>query len=277
MKIIALVGESGTGKSHKAQLVAHKENIEYIIDDGLLIKKDKILAGYSAKKESNKIQAIKRAIFFEEEHANSVRKIIEFQKPKKIMILGTSIAMINKIIKRLNLPPANQVIRIEEIASEKEIQIARTSRSREGTHIIPLPGIEVQRKFPINLVESLEIFYRKRYRNRKIGERAVVRPPFSYFGKLFISENAILDIIFFTMKDFNDVIKIGRTKIKINEEGILVKISLILRYGKNIPDLVKKIQEDLKKELDFITGINIKKIDVLVEDLVLENSKSKTN
>ena len=46
MKVIALVGGSGTGKSHKALVLAHKENIEYIIDDGLLIKKDKILARF---------------------------------------------------------------------------------------------------------------------------------------------------------------------------------------------------------------------------------------
>lgn len=273
MKVIALVGESGTGKSHKALLIAHKENIEYIIDDGLLIKKDKILAGLSAKKESNRIQAIRRAIFFDEEHARSVRTIIEQDKPKKIMVLGTSEGMIEKIIKTLKLPPVNQMIQIEEISSEKEIQIARSSRVREGTHIIPLPGIEVQRKFPINLVESLEIFYRKRYGKRKIGERAVVRPPFSYFGKLFISENAILDIIFFTLKDFKDVIRVGRTRINIDEEGILIQMSLILRYGKNIPDIVSKIQEKLKNELDYITGINIHKINILVEDLVMDFNK----
>ena len=239
MKIIALVGGSGTGKSHKALLIAHKENIEHIIDDGLLIKKDKILAGLSAKKESNRIQAIRRAIFFDKEHAQSVRKVIELEKPKKLMVLGTSKAMIDKIVKTLELPPVSQVIQIEDIASKKEIQIARNSRSREGTHIIPLPGIEIQRKFPINLVESLEIFYRKRYKNRKIGERAVVRPPFSYFGKLFISENAILDIIFFTIKDFKDVIRLGRTRININEEGILIQMSLILRYGENISDIMR--------------------------------------
>ena len=269
MKVIALVGESGTGKSHKALWVAHKENIEFIIDDGLLIKKDKILAGFSAKRESNKIQAIRKAIFFDKEHAQSVRDIIRREKPKKLMVLGTSRGMIDKIVQTLNLPPVSQMVQIEDISSEKEIQIARNSRSREGTHIIPLPGIEVQRKFPINLVESLEIFYRKRYGNRKIGERTVVRPPFSYFGKLFISENAIMDIIFFTIKDFKDVIRVGRTKINITEEGILIQMSLILRYGKNIPDIVKKIQENLKKELDYITGINIIKIDVLVEDLIM--------
>lgn len=273
MKVIALVGESGTGKSHKALLIAHKENIEYIIDDGLLIKKDKILAGLSAKKESNKIQAIRRAIFFDKEHARTVREIIENEKPKKIMILGTSKGMIDKIIKTLKLPPVHQMIQIEDISSEKEIQIARTSRSRDGTHIIPLPGIEVQRKFPINLVESLEIFYRKRYRQHKIGERAVVRPPFSYFGKLYISENAILDVIFFTLKDFKEVIRVGRTRIIINEEGILIQMNIILQYGRNIPDIVKKIQEILKKELDYITGINVNKIDVLVEDLLMEKNK----
>ncbi len=270
MKIIALVGESGTGKSHKALLMAHRENIEYIIDDGLLIRRDKILAGLSAKKESNRIQAIRRAIFFEKEHADSVREVIRQENPKKIMVLGTSKEMIEKITTTLELPPVSKMIYIEDISSEKEIQLARFSRSREGTHIIPLPGIEVQRKFPINLVESLEIFYRKRYVNRKIGERTVVRPPFSYFGKLFISENAILDIIFHTIKNFKDVIRIGRTKINISEEGILIQMSLILRYGKNIPEIVKKIQENLKKELDYITGINISKIDVLVEDLIME-------
>jgi uncharacterized alkaline shock family protein YloU len=277
MKVVALVGESGTGKSHKALLVAHKENIEYIIDDGLLIKKDKILAGLSAKRESNRIQAIRRAIFLDKEQAQSIREIIRHEKPKKIMVLGTSKGMVDKIVQTLNLPSVSQMFYIEDVSSEKEIQVARASRSREGTHIIPLPGIEVQRKFPINLVESLEIFYRKRYGNRKIGERTVVRPPFSYFGKLFISENAILDVIFFTIKDFKEVIRVGKTRINITEEGILIQMNLILRYGKNIPNIVRKIQEILKKELDYITGINIIKIDVLVEDLIMDKSKvSKT-
>ncbi len=273
MKVFALVGESGTGKSHKALLIAHQENIDYIIDDGLLIKKDKILAGLSAKKEANKIQAIRRAIFFDKEHAQSVREIIKQEKPKKILILGTSQEMIDKIIHTLELPPVSQVFNIEEISSEKEIQLAQASRSREGTHIIPLPGIEIQRRFPINIVDSLEIFYRKRYINRRIGERTVVRPPFSYFGKLFISESAILDIIFYNIKDFEEVIRIGKTKININEDGILIQISLTLKYGKNIPEIIKKIQQNLKRELDYITGINITKIDVLVEDLIIEKKK----
>jgi ABC-type dipeptide/oligopeptide/nickel transport system ATPase component len=45
IKVYALIGESGTGKSFRAKLVAQKYGIEHIIDDGLLIKENKILAG----------------------------------------------------------------------------------------------------------------------------------------------------------------------------------------------------------------------------------------
>ena len=264
MEIFALIGESGTGKSYKAILVAHKYNINYIIDDGLLIRKDKILAGHSAKKEKNKIQAIRRAIFEDLPHATEVVDAIKKSKPAKILIIGTSVRMIDKIIKRLELSPPRKILRIEDISSEKEIEEARSSRLKEGRHVIPLPGIEVQRKFPVNILESLEIFYKRRTTNRKIGERAIVRPPFSYFGKLYVSENAILDIIIYTLKDFKEVIRLGKSQIDIKEEGILVNISLELMYGHNIPQMGKCIQKSLKKELEYITGISVVLINIFV-------------
>ena len=50
MRVLAFVGPSGTGKSYRAQLVARENNIHYIIDDGLLINENEVLAGTSAKK-----------------------------------------------------------------------------------------------------------------------------------------------------------------------------------------------------------------------------------
>ena len=43
IKVFALVGRSGTGKSHHSKLLAQKYHIDLIIDDGLLIKGDKIV------------------------------------------------------------------------------------------------------------------------------------------------------------------------------------------------------------------------------------------
>ena len=48
MRVLAFVGPSGTGKSYRAQLVARENNIHYIIDDGLLINENEVLAGTSA-------------------------------------------------------------------------------------------------------------------------------------------------------------------------------------------------------------------------------------
>ena len=267
MEIFALIGESGTGKSHKALLVAHKYNINYIIDDGLLIRKDKILAGHSAKKDKNRIQAIRTAIFEDPSHAHEVIEVIKKAKPTKILVIGTSVRMIDKIIKTLELPPPKRILKIEDISTEKEIEEAKSVRLKEGKHVIPLPGIEVQRKFPVNILESLEIFYKRRYSKRKIGERAIVRPPFSYFGKLYVSENAILDIIIYILKDFKEVVKLGKSQISIKEEGILINISLVLRYGENIPQVGSKIQKSLKKELEYITGINVILINIFVYNL----------
>ncbi len=50
MEIFALIGHSGTGKSHQAPVIAREQTIDYIIDDGLLIKGHYNLAGRSAKR-----------------------------------------------------------------------------------------------------------------------------------------------------------------------------------------------------------------------------------
>ena len=49
IQVYAFVGPSGTGKSYRAQMVANSRDIEYIIDDGLLIAGNEVLAGVSAK------------------------------------------------------------------------------------------------------------------------------------------------------------------------------------------------------------------------------------
>ena len=59
----AFVGPSGTGKSYRAQMVAGEQNIHFIIDDGLLIKDNEVIAGESAKKASTKIETVKKPYF----------------------------------------------------------------------------------------------------------------------------------------------------------------------------------------------------------------------
>ncbi len=63
MKVYAFVGKSGSGKSHRAQMVAKEYGLNYIIDDAILIKDNKVVAGKSAKKAETKIASVRQALF----------------------------------------------------------------------------------------------------------------------------------------------------------------------------------------------------------------------
>ena len=77
IRVYAFVGPSGTGKSYRAQMVASENNISYIIDDGLLVNENEVVAGESAKKAPTKIETVKHAIFIDEKERNQMKKAIK--------------------------------------------------------------------------------------------------------------------------------------------------------------------------------------------------------
>ena len=160
MEIVALIGKSGTGKSHKAQLVARENDISYIIDDGLFISGVQVLAGVSAKRESTKISAVRRAIFQEPDHAREVREMIDYFSPEKILILGTSESMVTAICKALGLSKPERHIFIDEVSTGPEMDIALRSRKIEGKHVIPVPTFEIKKDFSGFFLDPLRIFYK---------------------------------------------------------------------------------------------------------------------
>ena len=70
--------------------------------------------------------------------------------------------MVQKIALRLQLPPPQKIIKIEEIASREEIEKAIRSRQIEGKHVIPVPAIEVKRSYPRIFYKSIREFLSKR-------------------------------------------------------------------------------------------------------------------
>lgn len=276
MEVIALVGPSGTGKSHRALIVAHENNADGIIDDGLLIKDSKIIAGRSAKKEASKIRAVKRAIFAEADHAAEVRQGIEAVKPERLLILGTSRNMVQKIVDALELPPINKVINIEDIASQAEIAKARESRSKEGKHIIPVPTIELKPHFSGYLIDPLEIFFKKPQtasKRRKLGEKSIVRPTFSYYGKLYISDSAIAAIVDHVATSDLSITRTGQINIKNShdrEKGISITVDVTIKYGKPLWDILHNAQRRIKDMVEYMTGMMVRDVNIEVKRLSID-------
>lgn len=275
MDVIALVGPSGTGKSHRALIVAHEQNADAIIDDGLLIKDSKIIAGYSAKKEPSKIKAVRRAIFTEEDHAKEVREAIANVQPKSILILGTSENMVQKIVDVLQLPSIKRIIRIEEIATQAEIKKARESRLKEGKHIIPVPTIELKPHFSGYLIDPLEIFFKKPQaaKRRKLGEKSIVRPTFSYYGKLLVSDAAISAIVDYVATSNLAITRTGQINIKNSqdkEKGIFISLDVTIKYGSSLYDVVRQAQYRIKNTVEYMTGMAVREVNVAVKSLSVD-------
>ncbi|MDU4959704.1 MAG: Asp23/Gls24 family envelope stress response protein [Sporomusaceae bacterium] len=274
MEVIALVGPSGTGKSHRALIVAHEHNADAIIDDGLLIKDSKIVAGISAKKEPSKIKAVKRAIFMDKEHARTVREAIQAVAPKRILVLGTSANMVEKIVDVLQLPDLSAIIRIEDIATPMEITRARESRIREGKHIIPVPTIELKPHFSGYLIDPLQIFFKKpQAKYRKLGEKSIVRPTFSYYGKLFISDAAIAVIVDYVATTDMQITRTNQAIIKnshAREKGISISLDVTIRYGSKIREVVGQAQQRIKTMVEYMTGMTVREVNIEVKRLSLD-------
>ncbi|MBC8015692.1 MAG: Asp23/Gls24 family envelope stress response protein [Sporomusaceae bacterium] len=274
MDIMALVGSSGTGKSHRALVVAHEHNIDAIIDDGLFIQNCKIVAGRSAKSESSKIMAVKRAIFMEEAHAQEVREAITRVKPNRILILGTSVNMIEKIIQVLRLPKLGKVIMIEDIATAAEIDKARECRIKEGKHVIPVPTIELKPHFSGFLIDPLEIFFKKpKSRRHKIGEKSIVRPVFSYYGKLLISDAAITTIVDYVATNDPQIPRASQIVVKNShdeEKGISINLDVTVKYGNSLWDVAYQAQCRIKNMVEHMTGLRVREVNVSVKRLSID-------
>ena len=87
IRVCAFVGPSGTGKSYRAQMVAVENDIEFIIDDGLLIKGNAVIAGTSAKKAPTKVETVKHALFYEEDEKKEMQEAFIKYNPSAILIL----------------------------------------------------------------------------------------------------------------------------------------------------------------------------------------------
>ena len=282
MEVVAFVGSSGTGKSHRALVVAHENKIECIIDDGILIHDNKIVAGFSAKKESSRLKAVRRAIFQDEVQVKSVREQLDKIKPNKLMIIGTSDNMVKKITKALGLQEPDRYIRIEDVATPKEIEKAQHARLKEGKHIIPVPTMELKPHFRGYFIDPIKTMWRRRTLKKQdqdtlgqIGsegfERSVVRPAFSYYGRLTFDDEVIIKLIRNGLKKVAGVDETSIISFKKSDKGqngLVVDMAVVIEHGYPVKPLMQQVQKSVRNEIEYITGMSIERMSIKVKNII---------
>lgn len=273
VKVYALVGESGTGKSFRAKLLAQKYGIELIIDDGLLIRDDKILAGHSAKREQTFLAAVKVALFDDKVHRDTIARSLQNQQFKKVLILGTSEKMVNKIAVRLQLPQPQKIIRIEEIATQEEIEKAIRSRRVEGKHVIPVPSIEIQKSYPQIFYDRVRVLLKRKQtplpglNSSKVYEKSVVRPEFSKTGRITISEAALSQMVIHCVREHDEQIRIKKLTIKSDAQGYRLVIVIDIPFGTQLTGKIHKMQEYIVENIERFTGILIEDVHIIIDKI----------
>lgn len=267
MKVYALVGKSGTGKSHHSMWVARRNDIDYIIDDGLLVSDNKIIAGKSAKREPTKIASVKRAIFSDISHQDQVKKAIRDYDIRSLLIIGTSDRMVKKIAEAIGVAPIQRIIYIEDVSSPSEMKVAQEMRNKHGKHVIPVPTFEVKKQFSGYFIDPMIQFFS--HKNDTIAEeKTVMRPTYSYLGEYKISQKAIFDICLFEAFKFKSMYKILKLKSSTTKgKRLVLDIELSLRYPCDIEAEARKIAKSIRESIEEHTSINVKYTNIYVKTL----------
>ena len=274
MKVYAFVGTSGSGKSHRAQMVAKEYGLNYIIDDALLIKGNKVVAGKSAKKAETKIASVKQALFSQPGQKKEIDMYRKREEIDSILILGTSDNMVNQIVNNLGFPPIEKTIYIEDIATPEEIQTAKTVRQVEGKHVIPVPTFELKKDFSGYLLDSLQIFKKGRDNKMFISEKSIIRPTFTYIGDYTISINVFRQFAQYNADKIEGIYKTTKVEANSYSEGVLLKIDVILNYGYDIRKTMQELKEKIKYDIEKYTSMNVFDIIITAKSINTDNVKA---
>lgn len=268
IKVYAFVGPSGTGKSYRAQMVAGEKDTHFIIDDGLLIKDNEVIAGESAKKASTKVATVKHALFYEESEKEVIVKALKKYRPESILILGTSDGMVQKIAKNLGLPEISEITYITDVATQQEMDTARRIRITEGKHVIPVPTFEIKKDFSGYLLDPLQIFKSKgKGKQPYVSEKSIIRPTFSYLGNFTISDLVFRQIVEYLATETPAIYKILKTRVDNYGDGAKIYMEVTIMYGYNVVDGLKEFKEQAKKEIEKLTAMNVVELDVVAKNI----------
>ncbi len=281
MEVLALVGHSGTGKSHHAPILATRFSVEYIIDDGLLIKGNTNLAGRSAKRETTRYGAIKRALFKDPVQAGQVRSKLAEINPGRVLIIGTSRRMTDLIAENLEVPKPIHYFTIEEVSDPESIKKALAVRAKDNRHVIPLPTFEIKKDFPGYIVDPLRSFFSlPASKPADVPlERSVVRPIFSNLGSFYIAEHVITDLARYISSSIPGIYKILEVELQNGKNKVILKIDLsvdpVTLPNMKIGDMLEEVQQTVKEEVEYQTGFYLDQVKVYAKKLHLNEELIK--
>jgi ABC-type oligopeptide transport system ATPase subunit len=276
VRVSALVGPSGSGKSFRARLVADKRGFEAIVDDGLIVVNGSVFGGHWAKKEKTLMAATRRAIFAETEAALEARKTLRDASIRRILVVATSIRMARRICENLCLPRPSEIIPVDSIATRQEIDLALHRRARWRTH--SSPAVDV--RFRKDLVPRIVEIARRMVSSGPVPGRMRMsqRPA---VGSITVSESALVQMVYHCVAESAPSIAVRRVTASEASGMIDLHVSLALPYKSVDSGDLQDLKDTILHSIERYTGLMVRRVDVLVDEVTtargLDTSDSRGN
>jgi uncharacterized alkaline shock family protein YloU len=113
--------------------------------------------------------------------------------------------------------------------------------------------------------------FSKHRREKKDADRSIVRPAFSFYGKLLIADTAIeniIEIIAAKMLGVDKVTSVGIRR-RTDSKGITISMEVILHYGVNIFTVTRQMQAKIKEKVEYMTAMQVKNVNVSIRSLTV--------
>ncbi|MGL4741960.1 MAG: Asp23/Gls24 family envelope stress response protein [Sarcina sp.] len=68
----------------------------------------------------------------------------------------------------------------------------------------------------------------------------------------------------------------GRTvKVNMEDDAAIIEIGVAVKYGINIPSVVVEAQDNIKRTVEAITGLNVKFVNIVVQNIIISKNEEE--
>lgn len=97
-------------------------------------------------------------------------------------------------------------------------------------------------------------------------------------GKIVYNAGIVNGIVALAIKEVDGAMLVPGKKRGISlffeKDGVYADVSVIVKYGHNVPELAYRIQQSVKQNVENMTKYKVAKIDVHIQDVVFEDGSS---
>ena len=93
-------------------------------------------------------------------------------------------------------------------------------------------------------------------------------------GEYTISESVINSLVYNVAKKFEGIKKVVKVRNKNLNDGVIIEIEIMCLYGYNLMEVMSKLAEKIKVEIDRMTALNIEKLNIETKSIVMDKDEN---